>query len=201
MGAAGKEGDPRCGDYGGEKASGEPCGRKAGWGTDHPGEGPCRDHGDEKARKVERIKEAFLDLYLGSGGQKPLRTCAKAMGVSNTTVWEWRQEDPEFDRKVSEAVEALDELRLQMVEESTFARIVQGEASASLVKFYLENTARRVAKRRGESPRWSDSRHLQVDMDAQVRVEEIPYERRIAALRAIAGGDSGDAGDAARDAG
>lgn len=201
MGAGGAEGDSRCGDFGGEKADGEPCGRKAGWGTDHLGEGPCQDHGDAKDKKMERLKEAFLAMYLEAGGQKPIRTCAKSLGVSNTTIWRWRRDDPEFDRKVMEAVDTLDELRLEMVEESAFARIVRGEASASLTKFYMENTARRVARRRGESPRWSDSRHLQVDVDADVRVEEIPYERRVAALRAIAGGASGSPDDAAPDAG
>lgn len=36
-----------CGEFGGKTESGEPCGRSAGWNTDHVGEGPCADHEDQ----------------------------------------------------------------------------------------------------------------------------------------------------------
>lgn len=34
-----------CGDDGGHNRAGELCGRPAGWGTDHAGEGKCKHHG------------------------------------------------------------------------------------------------------------------------------------------------------------
>lgn len=201
MSAAAPPGEKTCGDFGGKKASGEDCGRQAGWGTDHLGEGRCKDHGDAKARKIEETKRAFLELYRRAGGSKGLRACAKAVGVGPTTVWEWRQRDPEFDRQVEEAVEALDEIRLANVEDSAYARILKGEASASLEIFWIVNVSRRLAKRKGGDPRWEDLKRLNVDLDGKLDVAEIPYERRMAAVRALAGGSAGDPGDEAGDAG
>jgi hypothetical protein len=36
------------------KADGEPCTRPAGWGTDHPGSGPCEDHDGSKTKAADR---------------------------------------------------------------------------------------------------------------------------------------------------
>ena len=44
--AADDLGADRCG---GVTTSGTPCKRKAGWGTDHPGEGGCKDHPEERS--------------------------------------------------------------------------------------------------------------------------------------------------------
>lgn len=50
-----------------EKRSGQPCMREAGWGTDHPGTGRCKDHGG--TRRAGQVAAAAQEM---SGMAKPL---------------------------------------------------------------------------------------------------------------------------------
>jgi hypothetical protein len=54
-----KCGQPTTGSNGG------PCARPAGFGTDHPGTGPCRRHGGGTARGIKRIASKELESLLG----------------------------------------------------------------------------------------------------------------------------------------
>ena len=63
-------------------------------------------------------------------------------GASRVTVWRWRRDDPEFDSAVSALTDGIDDQRVRMVEESMFARIVKGEATAAETIFYLVNRGR-----------------------------------------------------------
>ncbi|HTZ63512.1 MAG TPA: hypothetical protein VMB51_05355 [Solirubrobacteraceae bacterium] len=80
---AARHGKPTCGDFGGiSKQTGKPCGRPAGWGTEHagkgrrPGTGKCRFHfgttevENEKAREA-RALEACETLGIPHDGITP----------------------------------------------------------------------------------------------------------------------------------
>ncbi len=87
-----------CGDCGGRKADGTPCTRKIGWGTDHSGEGPCRDHegsGEVLALRGDVVKKpqnwdkavaaAYLWLITDN-----LKTSAKEVGIGHRTLKRWK---------------------------------------------------------------------------------------------------------------
>ena len=67
------------------RQTGQPCGRPAGWGTDHPGDGPCKFHGGKTGRGPKNLNfrhglrskfwkpedvEAFADWQERSGTQR-----------------------------------------------------------------------------------------------------------------------------------
>jgi hypothetical protein len=55
--ADGKPGYDTCGDHGGVKKSGGPCGRPAGWGTEHVGVGRCKLHFGNTAAEERKAQE------------------------------------------------------------------------------------------------------------------------------------------------
>lgn len=136
----------KCGDFGGETYAGKPCPRYAGWGVRRKGDrrkvrvGPCKDHTEEaKAKRVVKKRE-FLKLYVGN----PLMTmqeCCKRVRVSHHRLLDWREQDLEFKEAMLSAVDYIDEIRYVMVENSAFRQILAGDASASLVIFWLKNRA------------------------------------------------------------
>ena len=65
----------------------------------------------------------------------------RTLGKDASTLWRWRQADPVFRRAVEELKEFVDELRVQMVEDAVFERIIRGEASAAEAIFWLKNRA------------------------------------------------------------
>lgn len=139
MSAGGSSTDKTCGDYGGIGRGGAPCGRKAGWGTTHPGKGPCKSHSDEAAEKRNALKKAVLDEL--EDPAKNLRAVVREIGISEATLWRWRDADSEFDVAVTEALAVRDEMRVKLVEESLFARCVTNAASAAERIFFLVNRA------------------------------------------------------------
>ena len=86
-----------CGHFGGETAAGTPCKFKAGRGTDHPGEGACKDHNGSKevlafipgiVQKPQNwhkaVASAFLWLVTGE-----IKGSAKGAGVGERTLQMW----------------------------------------------------------------------------------------------------------------
>lgn len=126
-----------CGDVGGMSLTGQPCAYKPGWGTDHPGEGPCKRHDASAAAKQQGLKTRYLELL--SPGDKSQRAVCREMGVGAPQVWRWRQADPVFDKAAEEAQGESDAHRVKMVEDSLFARIVDGKASPAETIFFLVN--------------------------------------------------------------
>lgn len=179
-----------CGDYGGVRSDGDPCTRKAGWGRDDVEEGTCKDHTDEKAAKLHADKEEFLELIVGDKGSLlSLRAAAQRIGWDQSTVWRWRQEDPEFDRAVEKAKETRDVVRLETLADSSFARAVRGDAAASLEMFWLTNLARRVAKRREGEPEFLHRQQMEVTGKGgdAIEVADISPDRVAGALSILAG--------------
>ncbi len=78
-------------------------------------------------------------------------TAAIHCGSSVVSVWRMRQEDPDFDAAVCAIHLEADKKRLEMVEDSLFKRIVEGNAAASETLFWLMN--------RGGG-RWQDKRYI-----------------------------------------
>lgn len=131
-----------CGDNGGKKANGGPCGRRV-------KEGRCRDHQESAEQENQDQKERFLELL--ATGDHSKTTAAEEIGVSRVTAWRWEQSDPDFKADVAGLLEVVDDIRMDQVEHSTFKRILSGSAPASLHIFWMIN--------RGGG-RWRDVRHI-----------------------------------------
>ena len=121
-----------CGDYGGMQANGQPCGRKAAVNG-----GPCNDHTDKAVKQAAGMRQQFLDLY--SSGEHTIRAAATSIGVDVVTIWRWRKKDPAFDESMSAAQAEVDGVRLAMVEDSYFRRLISVQATAAEMIFYLVN--------------------------------------------------------------
>lgn len=140
-----------CGDFGGRKRkTNEPCTRKPGWGVKGEDTGPCKDHLKSKAEKENRLKERYVELV----GERAysFKAAQKELEVSATKVWRMRQEDPEFDRAVSQAWKAADRKRLEAVEARYYDDLLDGNVASSALIFYLVN--------RGQG-RWKDVKRVE----------------------------------------
>lgn len=120
-------------------ATGKPCQREAGWGTDHKGTGPCRNHDKAADEKLIAQKKEILE-YIGRGTFS-LQAAARETGIGPATLYRWRDQDEEFDKAVIEAVRTEDSVRVRMVEDSLFAKLIKGDATAAEMIFYLCNRA------------------------------------------------------------
>ena len=85
----------KCGDFGGEKSPGVPCGLAAGWGTDER-TGPCRRHrsAEPTADEIEHLKKrAFLAAYETVGN---ISRAARSADISRGTHYDWMEKDPAY---------------------------------------------------------------------------------------------------------
>jgi len=142
-----------CGDFGGVKKNGQPCTRPAGWGRDGVDKGRCKAHCDAKDEKKERVKKEFLDYY--ESNITTIKKAAAEVGRSVSTIWRYRKDDEWFDEKVREAAELQDEKRGDVVEDAVFKQIMEGDASAALIIFWLKNRM---------PERWRDDPDTQVNI-------------------------------------
>lgn len=166
-----------CGDFGGIAADGQPCGRRV-------IEGRCPKHTEENLEAQVDAKAQFLELF--RTGQISLKRAGAVVGVAPNTIWRWRQADPEFDKAVGELQQVVDDIRLAMVEDATFERIIGERASAAEVIFYLINRSK---------GRWRDVRHVRLagPDGGPVRTENYefdPSDFTTAELERIAAGES-----------
>lgn len=88
-----------CGHFGGVTAEGKPCGRKAGHGTDHKGEGACKSHNGSKSvlalegditLKPQNWDKAVSAAYLYTITDN-LELAAKGAGVGARTLDRWKK--------------------------------------------------------------------------------------------------------------
>lgn len=119
-----------CGDYGGTNYRGEPCQRPA-----HGGR--CGYHAEEAEEVKQEVKEVFL--VAASDAFRTLTEAASIAGRDYSTIFRWRQEDPEFDKAVKKILADLDRARTQAAKDHLFRRIMEGEATSTEVLFYLSN--------------------------------------------------------------
>lgn len=134
---------------GAQTGKGTPCQRPVGWGVpedhDNPGQ-HCKFHLEERNQE---LKKRFVELL--EEGSKTMQGCAQEIGKDQSTVWKWRQKDPEFDAKVRSAKSVRDAKMVADVEDKMYQMIMNGEASATDRIFFLKN----------RSPeRWSDRKTI-----------------------------------------
>ncbi len=131
-----------CGQLGGRNADGTACPRPADWGVPKRDRrakpGLCRDHRPDHAARVQRAKQAFLEL-LATGDVDVKVAAWRAARVDQATIWRWRQADPTFDEGVQLALAAYREIRCARLEDSAYNRAVRGQAAAGLEIFLLKN--------------------------------------------------------------
>jgi Helix-turn-helix of insertion element transposase len=122
---------PRCADFGGAASDGTPCRKRV-------KDSRCPAHTTAADATLQANKRRAVEL-LRAGHF--LTEVATSLEVDPATLWRWRQADPEFDDAVAALADANDAARTQQVEETMFARIVAGTASAAETIFWLKNRA------------------------------------------------------------
>jgi len=132
-----------CAEAGGKTQEGAPCGRRVKKGQ------RCPDHQDAGLEAMETQKARFLEVY--ADGFTAMSKACMDIGITRTTLWRWRQTDPDFDAKVGAAVAQADQIRMMAVEDSLFARILAGTASGAEVIFWMINRS---------DGRWKDVRRV-----------------------------------------
>lgn len=135
-----------CGDFGGRKQDGAPCGNVV-------KDGRCRYHTEEAIDAEAEAKAKALSAYEDSMIQM---RAAEAAGVSYVTLWRWRQADPEFDAAMAKLTRQAADARYAALEETAFERSITGKSSAAETIFLLVNESRR--RRDG---RWRHIRQVQ----------------------------------------
>jgi len=123
-----------CGDNGGVNNSGEPCGRVAGHGTDHKGEGRCKAHEVDMMEKYE-IDLEEVEFLAGSGvpidsDQAP--DVLDYYGISQGTWHNICEKNPE----VREAYKRAKTQASANVGKSLFQKAKNGDTQS--MKFYLK---------------------------------------------------------------
>jgi len=93
--------DDICGST--DTATGEPCQRPAGWGTDSE-IGPCKDHATAKAGRPSKFSEERKERILSAARQGTTKKgCARAGGIDESTLYDWFKKYPEFSKSFKEA--------------------------------------------------------------------------------------------------
>lgn len=159
-------------------AAGDRCGKSAGWGTEHVGEGYCKYHDGHLDAENDEAKIKYLEAY-------PIfmvrGAAATEAGVALSTIWRWRQRDSAFDRMCRDIEEVYEPMAVAEVEDNLFFRVKTGEASAAETIFWLCNRA---------SARWRDVKHIEQTVksdlletlraawDARKEADELPEFNR-----------------------
>ncbi len=86
-----------------------------------------------KAEKA-KAKAAFVEAFKKAGGI--MKDACEKTGIPRRTIFDWRQQDPEFDAACSEA----QEIMLDEAENRLIAAVRRGNFKA--VRFYLEHKGR-----------------------------------------------------------
>lgn len=146
----------RCGDFGGRRSDGEPCGRLVSQ------EGTCRWHSEEAQDERDALKARFLEEYSKSLVKLD---AAKACETSVVTVWRMEQEDHAFAAKVSAIEGAAHDLRYELAGDSMFKRIMDGNAPAVLHMFFLVNESRRRGDGRWKHVHQIQQSNINVDLE------------------------------------
>jgi len=121
---------------GAELPDGGRCRKPAGWGRD-TNEGKCKDHVDSKNQTAKKEFLKYLENHVTT-----VQSAAQHVGKHESTIWKWRQQDEEFDKKVEEAKGQQKKKRVEKVKDSLFMRIIKGDASASETIFWLKNNTK-----------------------------------------------------------
>jgi len=110
-----------CGDEGGKRANGKPCGRKAGWGTDRSS-GRCKDHPEPSP--FDHIRHPKKRAYLAALSETGHKGRASELaGIDRTTPYtrQWL-EDTEFQECVARA----ETMAADLMEEEARRRAIDG---------------------------------------------------------------------------
>jgi hypothetical protein len=100
---------------------------------------------------VQAAKRLLLEVY-GTGKASLEQAARIAAGLDQSTIWRWRQSDPEFDHALTELQGMADAIWQQDLEESYRDRLLRGEATGSEVIFALKNLGK---------DRWKDRHQLE----------------------------------------
>lgn len=92
----------------------------------------ARPHPEPANKHPERIKLVYL-AHLERGLRRSAAT--KAIGVSTSTVWQWRKADPDF----AEAEYRAEEVAAEQIEDALFNSAMNGNTQAQI--YWLNNRA------------------------------------------------------------
>jgi len=110
-----------CGDFGGQKTDGSPCGRAAGWGTDRE-HGRCKHHPEPSPfEHIQHPKKRAYLAALSETGNKSRATEIAGIDRSTPYTKQWL-EDSEFQ----EGVHRAEHMAADLLEEEARRRAVDG---------------------------------------------------------------------------
>jgi len=125
-----------------------------------------REEGEKKRTRKESIKsiinrqkrqEAFLKSL--EGGVSVLKA-SKAAGIDYKTIWIWRKESEEFNKKVTSILDS----RIMIVEDALFLNAAKGNLGAQI--FWLKNRSK---------GRWKDKVEEDVNLNLPKGMEFREY--------------------------
>lgn len=136
--------------------------------------GRCRWHPEGA---FDEKKAAFLEAY---ERLHVIVDAAAEIGVTDVTVFRWRQADPEFAAEVSKLQVDLEDVRYANLEQSMYARAIAGKAAAAEAIFLLVNESRRRGDERFKNTRSVDIQGRIGMYAAIARMPETEVERILA---------------------
>lgn len=149
-------------DICGEKTNrtGDPCQRKAGWGTDRDS-GPCKNHTEEEREKEKQTLKKVIELMQEE--LIPIRKACSKADISVPQLHRYRKRYPGLDAQLEDALHFQEEARKQAVEDALFEDAVSGDAAASERIFWLKNRA---------PGRWEDRKKIDQNVSKTEEEEE-----------------------------
>jgi len=135
----------------------------------------------------QKRKEGFLKNL--EGGVSILKA-SKAAGIDYKTIWNWRNDDPEFDTKITAILDS----RIMIVEDALFLNAAKGNLGAQI--FWLKNRSQGRWKDKTEQE--VEVNHKGLDYEEYKRIKGMTKDERadfIAELSEIVRGErTGDLG-------
>jgi len=111
-------------------------------------------------KTTEAYKEAFLKVYANKSLHL-MRAC-EAADVGRSTVWKWRQTDPEFAQAVLDVEEGL----IDDIEDALITLCKEGDVKAII--FFL----RAKAKHRGYIEKPSEDPAMEQEIDKELLIKQ-----------------------------
>lgn len=186
--------DPQtCADFGGRRSNGQPCGRRAGFGTSHPGHGKCKSHGGNVPGAAAKSERALADdmarVWIGQVvDAPPIDNPLRALAILAGECWAWKD-------VCSQRLRTLESVGYEGVTgEQVRADVVVWERALDRCNAVLAGIARlKIDERLAQIERDKADqvmRAVEAALKAgQVAPERLPLARRMAAaqLRVIEG--------------
>lgn len=119
------------------------------------------DTGRVERESTKKKKIRFLEIYESTLGV--VKDCCKAVGISRTTYYEWKDSDADF----RQVLQNIDRHRVEVAEDELYTLIKNGDAPT--VRWYLERVTEKY-KARKVLEHHTDDKTFEDEVDAIIAV-------------------------------